>query len=307
MSGDRSVALVTCSDYPDGHDDDWLIVAPLAAVGVNSRFVAWDDSTVDWSGFDLAVLRSTWDYTSRLDEFLASVEAVDAQVALANPVAIVRWSCDKHYLDDLGRSGAPVVPTAFVEPGDMSTALEAAIRDTASSASRFVLKPSVGAGSMDAGRFESADKAAVEQAIKHARTLLDRGRTVMVQPYLDGIDTAGETALVYVGGEFSHAIRKEPMLSDGLIEFDGLFAEERTAPIEATAPQRAAADCVLDAVPFDRSDLLYARVDLVPDARGAPLLLEVELVEPSLFLGHSPGAADSFAAAIASAASTSSR
>lgn len=263
MSGDLSVALVTCSEYPNGHEDDRLVVEPLGAVGVTSSFVAWDDSTVDWSSFNVAVLRSTWDYTSRLDEFLSWAEGVQTQLTLVNPVRTVRWSCDKHYLDDLARAGAPIVPTAFVEPGDAPTVLESTIREAASSAGWVVLKPSVGAGSMDAGRFESADDSAVDQALKHARTLLDHGRTVMVQPYLEGIDESGETALVYVGGGFSHSIRKEPMLSGGLIEFDGLFAEERISPIQATAAQRSAGDRVLDALPFDRTTLLYARVDLL--------------------------------------------
>lgn len=164
------------------------------------------------------------------------------------------------------------------------------------------MKPSVGAGSVDVRCFESGDASAIEQAIKHAATLLERGRTAMVQPYLDGIDTAGETALIFLAGKFSHAIRKEPILGGGPVAFDGLFADESTSPTEATAAQLAAAAAVFEAAPFDSADLLYARVDLVPSPDGIPLLLELELVEPSLFMAESFGAAQRFATAIATIA-----
>lgn len=293
------MALVTCSEYPDGYDDDVLVIAPLAALDIDATFVTWDDAAADWTSFDLVVLRSTWDYTPRLDEFLTWAEGVPG---LVNPAAAVRWSSDKRYLVELARAGAPVIPTMFVVPGAASDALGAAIGDTAAAASRFVVKPTVGAGSVDVGLFELADQSAIEQATKHAATLLERDRAVMVQPYLDGIDASGETALIFVRGEFSHAIRKEPMLAGGVAEFEGLFGEERTSPSDPTTAQLEAADAVLDATPFDRDALLYARVDLLPDANGAPLLLELELVEPSLFLADGAGAAERFAAGIATVA-----
>jgi len=121
----------------------------------------------------------------------------------------------------------------------------------------------------------------------------------VVQPYLDGVDVSGETALIYIRGAFSHAIRKEALLSGAPSEFDGLFVEEQTSPLTPAEDALAAGDAVLDAAPVDRGALLYARVDLLPDADGRPLLLELELVEPSLFLGEWPGAAERFAAAIA--------
>jgi hypothetical protein len=173
------------------------------------------------------------------------------------------------------------------------------IADVAGTAARFVVKPSIGAGSVDAGRFESADSASVDIAVKHATALVDDGRTAMVQPYLDGVDVAGETALIYVGGAFSHAIRKEALLSGAPSDVDGLFLEEQTSPTRPTDDALAAGDAVLDAAPVNRAELLYARVDLLPDADGRPVLLELELVEPSLFLGECPGAAERFAAAIA--------
>jgi len=302
MSGERAVALATCSEHPDGYPDDLLVVEPLSDLGIDTTFVTWDDASVDWNAFDVVVLRSTWDYPPRRDEFLRWIDRVAGLTTLANPAGAVRWSSDKRYLTHLERMGAPVVPTTFVDPDASAETLASAIRGTASSAERFVVKPSVGAGSVDAGRFESGDVSAVEQAIKHATTLLERGRRVMVQPYLDAIDSAGETALVYIGGEFSHAIRKEPLLAGGPVSFDGLFAEETTSATTATDAQLDAAASVLGAMPFDRAELLYARVDLLPDAAGDPLLLELELVEPSLFMAEAPGAALRFAHAMAAVA-----
>jgi hypothetical protein len=290
------VALVTCAEYPDGHADDVALLAPLADLGVDATFSVWDDSGVDWDRFDLVILRSTWDYPSRRDEFLAWAESVRM---LANPAPVVRWSSDKRYFRDLAAAGAPCVPTSFLEPGATADDAAGVITNVARTAARFVVKPSIGAGSVDAGRFESVDPASVEIAVKHAAALVDDGRTAMVQPYLDGVDLSGETALVYVGGEFSHAIRKEALLAGAPTDVDGLFVEEQTSPLTPSDDALAAGDAVLAAAAVDRSELLYARVDLLPDDDGRPLLLELELVEPSLFLGEWPGAAERFAAAIA--------
>jgi len=292
------VAFVTCAEFPDGHVDDLPAVAPLANLGVDVTFAVWDDRSIDWSAFDLVVLRSTWDYPPRLEEFLEWAESVPN---LRNSYEAVRWSSDKRYLAKLAAAGAPIIPSAFVVPGTEPTEIVEAVLAMAATTADFVVKPSVGAGSMGAGRFRSGDPNSVEQAIKHVRSLVEGDRAAMIQPYLDAIDVAGETALVYMSGEFSHAIRKEPMLAGGLAEFDGLFGDERTSPIEPTADQLAAAEVVLAALPFDRSELLYIRVDLLPGADGAPLLLELELVEPSLFMDGVPEAGKRFAAAVAGA------
>ena len=290
------MALVTCSEYPDGYFDEAPLVAALADLGIDARFVVWDDPAVEWGLFDVTILRSTWDYPPRRDEFLAWAATVPG---LLNPLHAVRWSSDKRYFRALVAGGAPCIPSTFVEPWDSPADAENVVRTVAAGSARFVVKPSVGAGSVDAGRFDSNDPSAVEQAVKHARVLGESGRAAMVQPYLDGIDVTGETAVVYMGGEYSHAVRKEPMLLGGLTEFDGLFGDERITPITPTAAELAAADRILAAAPFRGADLLYARVDLLPGPDGSPLLLELELVEPSLFMADSPGATERFAAAIA--------
>ena len=291
-----AVALVTCAEYADGHVDDIPIVGVLADLGISASFVVWDDPAVAWDDFDVVILRSTWDYPPRRDQFLAWAETVPA---LLNPLDAVRWSSDKRYFRELTAGGAPCIPSSFAEPGDAAERIGDLIDEAAASAPQFVVKPSVGAGSVDAGRFESDDPGAVALACKHAAALLDSGRAAMIQPYLDGVDVAGESALIFMNGEFSHAVRKEPMLAGGLTQFDGLFGDERTSPMTPSAAERAAADAVLDATPFGRTDLLYARVDLLPGPGGHPLLLELELVEPSLFMADVPGATVRFATAIA--------
>ena len=165
----------------------------------------WDDPSVDWSEADLVVIRSTWDYTERREDFLAWAAGIPA---LANPLPVLSWNSDKTYLRELASAGLPVVPTDWAEPGE----------DVDLPAGRdFVVKPAVGAGSMGAGRFSATDPDAHAAARRHIARLHELGRTVMVQPYLDGVDQAGETALIYLGGAFSHAIRKAPMLPEPVV------------------------------------------------------------------------------------------
>jgi glutathione synthase/RimK-type ligase-like ATP-grasp enzyme len=212
---------------------------------------------------------------------------------LANPPDVVRWNSDKTYLRDLADAGIAIVPTQWLEPG-RPVALPIA--------GEFVVKPSVGAGSRGAGRFTAA---AGEAAIAHAAALHDAGRIVLLQPYLADVDTAGETALIYLAGVFSHAIRKGAMLPPGALNpldrthQGGLYVEERISAHHATPEERAVGERVM-AYLRNRfgGDQLYARVDLLPSPDG-PVIVELELVEPSLFLGHDAGAADRFAAVIA--------
>jgi glutathione synthase/RimK-type ligase-like ATP-grasp enzyme len=284
---DRRVALATCREFADLDDDDRLVIGELAARGIEAHPLVWDDASVDWAGFDLTVVRSTWDYVDRREEYLAWAQSVPR---LANPADVLRWNTDKTYLRHLSAAGAPVVPTSWFSPGDPVALANDGV---------VVIKPSVGAGSRDAGRFDLADADDRDVAGKHVRQLLDRGQTVMVQPYLDAVDTHGETALLYFNGEFSHAIRKAALLADSDTEVDGLFREETIAARQPSVAERAAAQSVLAAAATQVGwPLLYARVDLLPGPDGVPVLLELELSEPSVFLAHDVGAASRFAAAI---------
>ncbi|MDT4936817.1 MAG: hypothetical protein QOG80_488 [Pseudonocardiales bacterium] len=279
------VLLVSCADLPAGDEDAAMLEAAIGRQGVDAKWVVWSDPDVDWTR-SLAVIRSTWDYTPRRTQFLAWAAAVPR---LVNPADVVAWNSDKTYLRDLAGVGVPIVPTAWSAPGEV-VALPAE--------GEYVVKPSVGAGSRGAGRFRAA---AGREARAHAARLHDAGRVVLVQPYLSDVDTLGETALIYLDGVFSHAVRKGAMLPAGVVHpVDGhdLYVEERITSHTARADELAVGDQALRAV-RDRfgADLIYARVDLLP-TEGGPLLVELELTEPSLFLGYDEGAADRFAVAI---------
>jgi len=211
--------------------------------------------------------------------------------ALLNPAAVLRWSADKHYLRDLERLGVPVVTTTFAEPGaDAREVLNEFLEREG--CAELVVKPAVGAGSRDTRRHARASTA---ETTDHVRELLDAHRAVLLQPYFEGVDQHGETALIYINGRFSHAIRKGPLLPLGAPATDGLFAPETITRREPGADERAVADRTLAALPYGR--LLYARVDLIRDAAGKPCVLELELAEPSLFLSHAPGCAEQLASA----------
>jgi glutathione synthase/RimK-type ligase-like ATP-grasp enzyme len=280
----NSIALATA--FPSYALDEDL--APLTEAFARTRLeasvVAWDDPTVSWARFDAVVLRSTWDYTTRLPEFLAWCERVSAVSRLVNPLEIVRWNTDKRYLRDLADAGAEVIESHFLAPGDDPERLPAL--------DEFVVKPTVGAGSRGARRFVAAQRA---EAIDHARMLMDQGHHVLMQPYLGDVDSAGETALLFFDGAFSHAIRKGPLLRRGEGSTRALFAAEHIVARQPSDAEMLAARKVLAALPFPRP--MYARVDLLPSADG-PRLLELELTEPSLFLAHGDGAADRFVAAL---------
>lgn len=271
------VALATCAELPGLDDDDRALLEALA----EAEAAVWDDPAVDWEAFDLVVLRNTWDYTPRRDEFVGWCERVGER--LLNPPEVVRWNSDKRYLAGLAAAGLPVVPTTFLEPG-------APVGPGGWERLPCVVKPAISAGSRDTARHEDPQAAA-----DHARALLDDGRGVMVQPYLDEVDEHGETALVYVDGAFDHAIRKGPLLLDGAAAVDGLFAPEAITPRDPRPEELAVGARVIAEVERRFGRLLYARVDLLG---SDPVVLELELTEPSLFFGHAAGAAERFAEAV---------
>ncbi|MFJ6196504.1 RimK family alpha-L-glutamate ligase [Micromonospora sp. NPDC092111] len=289
--GEPRVALVTCSRLADLDPDDRLVLAPLAARGVAVETAVWDDPQVDWAGHDLVVLRSPWDYALRRDEFVAWAETVPA---LVNPADVVRWNTDKRYLGELSAAGVPTVPTTWVGPGETWT--------PPATPGEYVVKPAVSAGSQDTGRYDLTDPEHRELAAAHVRRLSAAGRVTMVQPYLSAVDTAGETALLFLAGPdglaFSHAIRKGPMLDGPDLGVDGLYKPEEISPRTATDDELAVAARVLAEVPGGPDRLLYARVDLIPGPDGGPVLVELELTEPSLFLGYADSAADRLAEAV---------
>lgn len=288
------IALVTARAARGTDYDMPLLLAALRNAGADAHEVDWDDAGVDWSRFDLVLPRSTWDYFERLPDFIAWAQHVSQHSRLLNPLDVIHWNTDKHYLADLDRAGVPIVPSTFLEPGaDVATAIDAAFA-AHPQARDFVVKPAVGAGSRDAQRHTRAQR---DAAIAHAQRLVDAKRSVLIQPYLERVDEHGETALLFFEGAFSHAIRKGPLLKRNEGPTSGLYAEETIEPRTPAANELAVARRALAAIPFNQP-LLYARVDLIHDDHGSPRLLELELVEPSVFVAHAEGVATRFAKAI---------
>jgi hypothetical protein len=287
------VALATCEQFADLDVEDRLLLPALDRLGLVGVPAVWTDPTIDWSTFDMVVLRGTWDYATRHDEFLAWARRVADSTMLLNPVDVVEWNTDKHYLQDIANAGMAVVPTDFVEPGD-----DIGGWLPPRHCAEFVIKPAVSAGSQDTCRYLNA--LSLDAPREHLRRLLAAGKSVMVQPYLEAVDTIGETAVVFLGGEYSHAIRKGPLLVRDIEgeRVEGLFVQEQIDAREVSPTELVEARSIVECIPGGFERVLYARVDLIPDEFGVPRLLELELCEPSLFLSHSDGAADRLARAI---------
>jgi glutathione synthase/RimK-type ligase-like ATP-grasp enzyme len=292
------IALVTARAALPLDEDLPPLVAALARAGARAETPVWDDADVDWRRYSLAVLRSTWDYAERLAEFLAWAERCAEQTRLLNALPILRWSIDKHYLLDLHARGVPVVPTRYVPSGARARQeLDVFLQRGASALhagrcdrfDEFVVKPAIGAGSRDAARYRRDDGLALE----HLSRLLAAGRSVLLQPYLGRVDEHGETAVVYLGGRYSHAFRKGPLLNVGARLVPGLVAPEQITPREPDAAEREVAAAAHAAVPGRPP--AYARIDLIRGQEGLPVVLELELAEPSMYFGHAAGSADRFA------------
>ncbi|MGV0812571.1 hypothetical protein ABQF34_11485 [Mycolicibacterium boenickei] len=262
------IVLAGCAALPEGDGDDAGLVAALRHRGLHARWLPWDDPAT--LAADLVILRATWDYTERLDEFLSWARSVPH---LVNTAQIVEWNTDKRYLHDLQRLGVPVVPTGYFEVDEQVRVPDGEV----------VVKPAVGAGSNGAQRFVDA-----AEALAHAAALQARGSAVLVQPY-DPRIADGETALVFLGGEESHAFTKGPILPPAgqspAFEETGTYAEESLSPAdpgdEVWEVGRMAVDAVVRLFDIAAEELVYARVDVIggPDD---PRLLELELVEPGL-------------------------
>ncbi len=274
----RPVAIATAAGADD--PDEAVLVAALARHGLAGEARVWSQEAVPWDDYAQVVVRSTWDYTRQPAAFLAWIRA---RRTILNPAAALAYSADKHYLVDLASRGLPAVPTAVVEVG---AAREWPPGDV-------VVKPAIGAGSLGAARFAAADAVG---ARAHVAALHARGLAAIVQPYRASVETRGELALIYLGGRLSHAVRKDALLSHAEHERTPALRRAGIRAEPADGAAREVGDAVLATLGF--ADLAYARVDLLAH-EGSWQVLELELVEPMLYLGYQPGAADALAAAIA--------
>jgi hypothetical protein len=274
----RSVAVATTAG--EHFDDDWpALHDALAVEEIDGQLCAWDDESVQWDKYELVVIRSTWDYIKDRAAFLTWASAIPT---LFNRYPIIEYSTDKHYLVDLEAKGHRIVPTVFCDVGENPT-----FPDT-----RFVVKPTVGAGSLDADKYGPDEH---DRAYEHVAQLHESGRDAMIQPYVASIDTAGERAMVFIDGQFSHALTKGAMLNVAQDNRDALFRREQMSTASPELDALAFAEGMLAEPFFD--DLLYARADLVLMDEGWAVM-ELELVEPSLFLTYDDQAAGKLARAI---------
>ncbi len=280
MSSHR-IAIATCAAYPELKEDDELLCEALRRRGCEAASVVWDEEGTDWAEFGLCVVRSTWDYHDKYDEFLAWTRRVEAATALRNPADLIAWSSDKRYLRELADAGVPTVPTLWVERGsepDLAGMLSARGWEEA------VIKPVVDLGAKNLHRVRAAD---AQDALA---TVLYR-QQAMVQPFLPSLEAEGELSLIYIDGKLSHTVRKHPATGDFRVQsiWGGTVAPAEPEPRHVEVAERALGQ--LDEAP------LYARVDLVTDLEGHPALIELELIEPNLYLSTDPAAAERLAEA----------
>lgn len=286
MSRPGRVALATSRQYRAADDDLAPLVRALAEAGINATPEDWDDAGRAWEAYDLVVIRSTWNYLDDVEAFLAWTHTVSAVVPVLNPPAMVEWNVDKTYLRDLEGASLPTVPTLWITPGDELPPLPWP---------DLVVKPSRSAGARLTAR---TDRHGTPAAV---RALHRRGLTAMVQPYLDCFDTDGEIDTVVIGNKPSHAVRKAGVLAPGHEAQDGyhLAMQQRRELVDLGGAPTDIARAVVDHVTGALGTPLYARVDCVRLGDGTTAILEVELIEPALFLDLAPGSATVLARAIA--------
>jgi hypothetical protein len=271
------IALATCQVLPEPDLDFQPLSRALTDRGCAVEAVPWDGPDV-WSDFDICVLRSTWNYYLEPDRFLRWVDVTAERCQLLNPAVIVRWNVDKRYLRRLQNSGVPIVETIWLEPGQPADTIAEVSR--ARNWSRFVVKPVISAASFCTRSFSGNELPA---AIDFLALQLHQ-RAMMVQPFIESVESVGEKSIAWIDGEITHAWVKRPRFAgqdESVRPTDEISTEDRAVV------ERAVRGC--------RDEILYARVDLMYDTNGQPSLSELELIEPSLYFDFSPNALDRFA------------
>ena len=281
-----TVAIATCAEHPDLPEGERSVLAELRQLGVSAESAVWDSPAVDWAAFEGVVLRAAWDYHLKSDAFTAWLGRLESSgVPLWNPASVVRGNMVKTYLRGLEQAGVPVVPTAWLAPGG-GRSLDEILSERGWT--HAVVKPVVSASAYRTRRVvrgAPGSQAALDEVLAHS--------DAMVQPYLPEIEAEGEWSFIFLDGNFSHAVLKTPAPGDFRVQSEhGGAAECREAPPEL----RSQAERV---VALGAQDLLYARVDGVRRGRDL-LLVELELVEPCLYLDEASGAAARLAQGIAS-------
>lgn len=281
----RNCAFLTLEDRTGFYIYDHLLFEPLAKLGWSAVEIPWDRQNIEWKKFDAVVIRSTWDYQKTPEKFLSTLEAIERVTKLYNPVDTCRWNLNKRYLRDLQAKGVPIVPTYWLE-GLNNVSIESVF--STSAARRLVAKPLIGANADDTFVLELQEAASWKDALR-----IFADREVMVQPFVDSIPIDGEYSLFYFGGHLSHAIVKRPAKGDFRVQ------EEHGGIIRPVIPAEDLVRAGNQAIEAIGETLLYARVDFVRLESGQPVLMEMELIEPSLYFEQCAGSAEVFAAQLA--------
>ncbi len=274
------IGLVTCREIPEPDPDEQIQIDAIRDAGGDAELVAWDDPAVDLTRFDRLILRSCWDYPWREAEFRDWLLLADGASQLFNPLDVVSWNLHKGYLLDLSAAGVPVVPTQLIGAGSGADRLLEIIE--AEGWNEIVLKPAVSAGSWLTERFGAGESA------RAGRFVEEHGadRDLLIQPYVESVDHGGERANVFIAGHWTHCVSKHPRFSG---------SEEQVGVAQQVQDDdRDLGQSALECAP---GPILYGRVDTVRDAQGEPMVAELELIEPTLFLKENRQARRLFAAA----------
>jgi glutathione synthase/RimK-type ligase-like ATP-grasp enzyme len=276
------ITIATCAGYARLKQDDELLREALQECGAEALSVVWDEEGSEWDSFDLCLVRSTWDYHEKYEEFLGWTRRVEAATELRNPADVIAWNSNKTYLRELAEGGVRTVPTVWVRQ-DSNADLEAILAERGWD--EAVVKPVVDLGARNLHRVRRGEgSTALEDVL--------RRHDAMVQPFLPSLEEQGETSLVFIAGELSHTVRKRPAAGDFRVQsiWGGTAAATEPDPQQVELAEQVLAQ--LNEPP------LYARVDLVKDLEGNPTLIELELIEPNLYLGTAPSAATRLAIAV---------
>jgi glutathione synthase/RimK-type ligase-like ATP-grasp enzyme len=296
--GAMRIALATCTDLPDWEVDDRPLHEALVARGVDLFHPTWDDADFDWSQMDACLIRTTWDYYLRLDEFVAWAKAAEKQTRLFNPSALVAWNTNKLYMRELAELGVPIIDTEWLDKGakvDLGQCMKQR------GWRRGLLKPVVGASAYGTCRFDDHGDSLVAAQQFLNRMLVDHA--MQLQPYLEQVESHGEESMLFIDGAYAHSVRKIPVPGDYRVQDDHGATDEA---FTHTAEEIELARSVMTLVEQNpvlvgnhspsnsgqgHTPLLYGRIDWLRDEHGALRLCELEVVEPSLFLRHGPNTA----------------
>ncbi len=280
------MALAAAARFPDLLEEGPLIIGALAEAGLEAETAVWNDPDVRWADYDLVVANGAWDNIRHVDEFVRWTETLErGGVPMVNSPATLRWNLDKRYLRALEAAGVPVVPTSWVEraaPVDLE--------------GEVVVKPAISGGGHQTARYEPHEH---DEGRRHIDDLVASGRVAMVQPYQSAVDDEGELGLIFLGGTFSHAIHKEPMIRRGTGPLDDLIHNQVVVVAAPTDDQLALGRRAVAAAEDLLGPTTYARVDTVRGVGGDPLLLELELLDPLLFFAWHPDKVGGFARVLA--------